>query len=73
VEYNWRWRPTWRPAVFMDVGNAFTNASDASLAAGLGVGIRWISPVGPIRVDLASAVSEPGKPLRLHLTIGSPL
>ncbi|MEK6787923.1 MAG: autotransporter assembly complex family protein [Pseudomonadota bacterium] len=73
VEYNWRWRPTWRPAVFMDVGNAFTNASDASLVAGLGVGIRWISPVGPIRVDLASAVSEPGKPLRLHLTIGSPL
>ncbi len=73
VEYNWRWRPTWRPAVFMDVGNAFTQASDAKLAAGLGVGIRWISPVGPIRVDFASAVSEPGKPLRLHLTIGSPL
>ncbi len=73
VEYNWRCRPTWRPAVFMDAGNAFTQASDARLATGLGVGIRWISPVGPIRVDLASAVSEPDKPLRLHLTIGSPL
>lgn len=73
AEYNWRWRPTWRPAVFLDVGNAFTHASDTSLAAGLGLGIRWISPVGPIRADLASAISEPGKPLRLHLTIGSPL
>lgn len=73
VEYNWRWRPTWRPAIFMDAGNAFSNANDAKLAAGLGVGMRWISPVGPIRVDIASAVTEPGKPLRLHLTIGSPL
>jgi len=73
VEYNWRWRPAWRPAVFLDAGNAFTQVSDARMAAGLGVGLRWISPVGPIRLDLASAVSEPGKPLRLHLTIGSPL
>ncbi|WP_068859167.1 autotransporter assembly complex protein TamA [Perlucidibaca aquatica] len=73
VEYNWRWRPTWRPAVFVDVGNAFSQASDANLGTGVGVGIRWISPVGPIRADLASAVSEPGAPLRLHLTIGSPL
>jgi translocation and assembly module TamA len=73
VEYNWRWRPTWRPAVFVDVGNAFSQARDANLGTGVGVGIRWISPVGPIRADLASAVSEPGAPLRLHLTIGSPL
>lgn len=73
VEYNWRWRPTWRPAVFVDVGNAFSQANEANLGTGVGVGIRWISPVGPIRADLASAVSEPGAPLRLHLTIGSPL
>ena len=73
LEYNWRWRPTWRPAVFVDVGNAFSQASEANLGTGVGVGIRWISPVGPIRADLASAVSEPGAPLRIHLTIGSPL
>ncbi len=72
LEYNWRWRPTWRPAVFIDAGNAF-NTHWQPLEWGAGIGVRWISPVGPVRVDLASAITEPGKPLRLHITLGSPL
>lgn len=72
IEYNWRWRPAWRPAVFLDAGNAF-DAHWQPLAIGAGAGLRWISPVGPVRVDVASAVSEPGRPLRLHITLGSPL
>ncbi len=72
LEYNWRWRPTWRPAVFIDAGNSF-NTHWQPLELGAGVGLRWISPVGPVRLDIASAISEPGKPLRLHLTLGSPL
>lgn len=72
IEYNWRWRPAWRPAVFIDAGNAF-DAHWQPLAIGAGAGLRWISPVGPVRVDVASAVSEPGRPLRLHITLGSPL
>lgn len=72
LEYNWRWRPTWRPAVFIDAGNAF-NTRWQPLEIGAGVGLRWISPVGPVRLDIASALTEPGKPLRLHITLGSPL
>ena len=71
-EYAWRWLPTWRPAVFIDAGNAYTG-SWQPLKLGAGVGIRWISPVGPVRFDIASAISEPGKPLRLHLTLGAAL
>jgi translocation and assembly module TamA len=39
----------------------------------VGAGVRWQSPVGPIRVDLAVAVSEPGTPLRLHFNMGPDL
>ena len=46
---------------------------DRVVIFGAGAGLRWISPVGPVRVDVASAVSEPGRPLRLHITLGSPL
>lgn len=72
VEYNWRWKPSWRPAVFIDAGNAYTGRWQ-KLPVGAGVGMRWISPVGPISMDVASAISEPGRPLRLHLTLGTSL
>lgn len=72
LEYNWRWRPSWRPALFIDAGNAFSTHWQR-LAVGAGVGIRWISPVGPVRLDVAQALSEPGHPWRLHLTLGTAL
>lgn len=59
-------------AGFVDAGNAF-NASDFELAAGVGVGLRWRSPVGLVRVDLAQPVAGDGDGLRLHLTIGPEL
>lgn len=60
-------------AGFVDAGNAF-NAGDFELAAGVGVGLRWRSPVGLVRVDLAQPVAgDDGGGLRLHLTIGPEL
>ncbi len=43
-------------AVFIDTGNVFAKVGDISLGelrSGVGFGIRWKSPVGPLRVDLA--------------------
>lgn len=65
-------RGPWRAALFVDGGNAFDGLRD-DLALGAGVGLRWVSPVGPLRVDLAVAVSEPERPLRLHITLGPDL
>ena len=59
-------------AGFVDAGNAF-NAGDFEVAAGVGVGLRWRSPVGLVRVDLAQPVAGEGDGLRLHLTIGPEL
>ncbi len=65
-------RGPWRAAVFVDGGNAFDGLQD-DFALGAGVGVRWVSPVGPVRLDLAVAVSEPDRPLRLHITLGPDL
>ena len=65
--------PSWRVAAFGDAGNALVDFSDVKLEFGVGAGIRWVSPIGMIRLDGAFAVSEPGSPFRVHLVIGPDL
>ncbi len=72
IEYEQRLFEKWSAAIFYDVGNAINSLSDP-YKEGAGFGIRWISPVGLFRLDLAFALSRPGDPLRLHLTIGPDL
>lgn len=72
AEYNYEFRPNWRAAVFVDAGNAFSEPEDFEARVGSGFGIRWISPVGPIRFDLAWGVSESDPPFRLHISMGPP-
>jgi translocation and assembly module TamA len=72
VELEYRFLKKWGVAVFYDAGNAARNFS-FSLKQGTGFGLRWLSPIGMVRADLAFAVSEPGRPLRLHLNIGPDL
>ena len=59
-------------AAFFDAGNAL-DRFDWSLEQGVGGGVRWLSPVGLVRLDLAFAVSRSGNPLRFHLTVGPDL
>jgi outer membrane protein insertion porin family len=47
-----------RGAVFFDIGKGFNNWGDAFPARfGLGPGIRWFSPFGPINIDLGFNLS----------------
>ncbi len=62
----------WGAAVFYDVGNAFNDFSQA-LKHSVGIGARWRSPVGLIRIDIATSLSEDSYPVRLHITIGPDL
>lgn len=73
LEYNYLFRPKWRGAVFVDVGNAYDKDLSNPTAYGVGVGVRWSSPIGPIRFDVAAGVSEKQIPIRLHFFIGPPL
>jgi translocation and assembly module TamA len=63
----------WRAAAFFDLGNALAWGGQYSLARGAGLGARWVSPVGMIRVDVAYGFDEPSKGIRLHLTFGPDL
>ncbi|MEO2280896.1 autotransporter assembly complex protein TamA [Pseudoalteromonas pernae] len=69
VEYNYQFATKWRSAFFVDAGTA-TNDFSEDLSVGVGVGIRYLTPVGPIRLDCAWAVSESDNPARLSITVG---
>ena len=62
----------WGGAVFYDAGNAMDEIGEA-LSRGVGFGLRWKSPVGPVRLDIANAISEAGRPWRLHFSLGPDL
>lgn len=71
VEFEHMFNPTWGGAAFVDAGDAFDEQFKAKLAVGLG--LRWRSPVGPIRVDIAHGLNEPDQSLRLHVSLGPDL
>lgn len=72
LEYERFIRGPWGMAVFVDTGSAF-EGRDADLHTGVGIGLRWRSPVGPVRVDIARGLNAPDSPITLHLNIGADL
>lgn len=63
----------WSGALFVDAGNAFDPDYDSETAYSLGLGARWRSPVGPIRIDIARGRVEDERHWRLHIVIGPEL
>ncbi len=60
----------WENTLFIDAGNVAEKAGDLGkkVAVGVGTGVRWKSPIGPLQIDLAYGVRP--KKLRLHLSVG---
>jgi len=73
IEYEWPVLDQFGVAAFYDTGNAFNSFSDfeSDLKSSVGIGARWHSPIGPIRVDFAFPLDDSG--FRLHLTMGPDL
>lgn len=73
AEYEHYFWPNWGVAAFVDAGDAFNSDYNANVGAGLGV--RWKSPVGLVRLDFAVPVvtdlDDSG--LRIHVMIGPDL
>ena len=63
----------WSAAVFVDAGNAFDQWNDPGLKLGYGVGARWRSPVGAVRIDLGFPEGGSLSDFRLYLNVGSEL
>jgi translocation and assembly module TamA len=87
AEYRYRVKENWYAATFFDMGNAFNNFPTARhatwqsridayyqlLERGAGVGVVWKSPVGPMELTLAKAMTTPGHPNRVQFNMGADL
>ncbi|MGD8173055.1 autotransporter assembly complex protein TamA [Vibrio sp. TRT 21S02] len=72
LEYQYRLTGNWWAAMFYDYGDAFNDTPD--FKSGVGAGIRWASPVGPIRLDFAWGLdAAPGDEFKIHFTLGPEL
>lgn len=60
--------PTVWGAAFVDAGNAADRWRDLRPVVGYGVGVRWRSPVGPLRADLA--YGHELRRARVHVSVG---
>ncbi|MCU1717125.1 autotransporter assembly complex protein TamA [Pseudomonas sp. 5P_3.1_Bac2] len=72
AEYQYSLTEKWRLASFYDTGNSFDSLDLPSLKSAVGVGVRWVSPLGPLRLDLAHALDADGG-IRLHFSMGPEL
>jgi len=73
IEYERYFVRDWGAAVFVDGGDAWRGA-DFNLNIGAGVGVRWRSPVGVVRLDVAKPVkSNLADAIRFHISIGPDL
>lgn len=61
----------WVLAAFYDQGNS-SNDFNFEFKRSAGVGVRWISPIGPVRVDFAKALDDE-KSWAIHVTMGPDL
>jgi len=61
-------RTDFESAVFIDAGAVADKPGDLEPRVGMGAGLRWASPVGPLQADVAYGVKS--QEVRLHLRLG---
>ncbi|ASI89750.1 autotransporter assembly complex protein TamA [Vibrio mediterranei] len=72
LEYQYRITGNWWAATFFDVGDAFNDSPEWKRGAGFG--IRWVSPVGPVKFDYAKGLDQkPQAEWRIHFSLGPEL
>jgi len=59
----------WESTLFVDGGAVSNRVGDLRPVFGVGAGVRWKSPLGPLQADLAYGLKT--KRVRLHLNIGT--
>lgn len=71
VEFESYLNDRWGWAAFVDAGSAYNHRPD--IHTGVGFGLRWRSPVGPIRIDVARGLKNPESPFQIYLGLGAEL
>lgn len=71
LEYDRRIQGNWGLAAFVDAGNAYDDL-DFSPRVSAGIGLRYHTPIGPVRLDIAQPLNDTSG-WRLHFTLGPDL
>ena len=72
LEADWLIAGNWAVAAFIDSGSSF-NDTDVDFKTGVGLGVHWYSPFGPVRLDVGHPLDNPDENYRLHITFGPDL
>jgi translocation and assembly module TamA len=75
IEYNRVIKGPFSLAAFVDGGNAYTKLDNfiSDCQVGAGLGLRFATPVGPIKVDLAKPLTSHHNSWRIHINFGPEL
>nr|WP_193387552.1 autotransporter assembly complex family protein [Erwinia piriflorinigrans] len=74
LEYQYNVTGKWWSAVFIDSGEAVNDIKQSNVKTGAGVGVRWQSPVGPIKLDIARAIGDQDKrDIQFYIGLGPEL
>lgn len=72
AEYEQPVLDNWSVAAFIDSGNAY-NFDAISVKTGAGLGLRWYSPIGPVRLDFALPLNDADASFQIHFAAGARL
>ncbi|GAB3672832.1 autotransporter assembly complex protein TamA [Salinisphaera aquimarina] len=72
IETDYRVYKKFGVAAFFDAGDV-ANTTSFDFKRGVGIGFRYASPVGMIRLDLAHPLDDPDSNFRIHFSLGPDL
>lgn len=75
LEYQYQVYPNWWGAIFYDTGLASDKFDVKDLHSGTGIGVRWASPIGAIKLDVATPIKSPTakKGIQIYIGLGAEL
>ncbi|WP_150142324.1 autotransporter assembly complex protein TamA [Candidatus Enterovibrio escicola] len=72
LEYQYRITGNWWAAMFIDAGDAWRDRNPSWKTSG-GVGVRWESPIGPVRLDIAHGIENTMDTFKFYFSLGPEL
>ena len=74
IEPRWRFSETFGVVAFLDGGMAYEDVDELGkdLRWGAGIGLRLYTPIGPVRLDVATPLNprDDDDPVQIYLSIG---
>ena len=72
IELQQAFKTNWYLTAFYDIGDVY-QPSPLNWRRGVGGGMMWVSPIGPIRLSIARALDERRQPFRIIFNMGPDL